>query len=717
MVERRIVGNVVYQELHNHHRDVTPSDVYMFFARLTGLVQPSAPAPLSSWLTAPWLALGMSAGPRKVLVPVWLRLGKALALTLYTAAVVASAPRSERRPNLLLPVPLGWLALEGAGWLALRVLSIWLPIWLMACLYTSLAFHAMAISLCVTAFALASGWRPCTDRCHAALWVLTAAATTLLADACIEALARLALFMPTSALSHLYRSVLPQLATALLCRKFKVMHAQWSLGAAAELRRGDSLTNAYTMSLRRGARWMLAEGGVLSGDTVRLQLLSVVMAAHAARLYFIPLAPMSWPDSIRALLLDSPAALLVCVVYVTNDWDRCWGSGALADQNSWELLGGGSTHGGNDLEFTCECADDLDQPPPEYVKRVNGKSGRGGAMATAHEGGGGGAATGGRTRKLPPADPSPARARVTHDRRQLYHDVANLLPPNASAFDVRVFLMLYGDAGHGFRTHAHAEAVVEISECAAEARRRVDVDRDASTVVIKVGYFLDQFNVKAVRGRRVTEHWPPPGYSERGYTGRNLMLLRSRGWSLDLVEEALLRTVNLASHPFTKGYAKIPQPGEYNCFAYSLNVLAIWLGGACPVWALGSLRTVACVATTRGVGIETWGAAMLMMLLQLPQPFNYAFGQLFRALDKGLKAVARRAATEPRPTSSLQHVQRVVSCLDALLPALMACVESLMFMETCVWLASQVLLSNNFGLIASLALLAVTPVNAPWSMR
>ena len=73
------------------------------------------------------------------------------------------------------------------------------------------------------------------------------------------------------------------------------------------------------------------------------------------------------------------------------------------------------------------------------------------------------------------------------------------------------------------------------------------------------------------------------------------------GWPRDLVEEALQRTVNHASHPYTRGYAKIPQPGEYNCFAYALNVLAIWVGGACPLWALGPLRTICCLGGAHGV--------------------------------------------------------------------------------------------------------------------
>jgi hypothetical protein len=272
-----------------------------------------------------------------------------------------------------------------------------------------------------------------------------------------------------------------------------------------------------------------------------------------------------------------------------------------------------------------------------------------------------------------------------------------MLSSEARAFDVGLHLMLYGDKGRGLRTHAHAEAVIEIR--AVDSDKGRDASRngavDASILVVKIGFFLDLFSVRATRGRRVTSSWPTPGYTEPGYRGANVRLasLGLTGWSRDLVEDALRRTVNLASHPFTQGYAKIPNPGEYNCFAYALSVISIWLGGSLPLWGLGSVRAFWCIATTAGVGIEVWLSSVMMMLLQLPLPLNYAFGQLFLIADRGSKAGRRE-----------------------LLPCAVGVSESVFFVATCLWLLSMVLYSNNFWLILGIGLLLVTPIHTPWRM-
>lgn len=54
----------------------------------------------------------------------------------------------------------------------------------------------------------------------------------------------------------------------------------------------------------------------------------------------------------------------------------------------------------------------------------------------------------------------------------------------------------------------------------------------------------------------------------------------------------------------------------------------IWLGGASPLWLLGSVRAALCLGSAKGAGFEAWAASMLMIPLQLPQPLNYALGQV-----------------------------------------------------------------------------------------
>ena len=57
-----------------------------------------------------------------------------------------------------------------------------------------------------------------------------------------------------------------------------------------------------------------------------------------------------------------------------------------------------------------------------------------------------------------------------------------------SAFDVRVFLMLYGDAGHGFRTHAHADP-----DRPGVGSAEIAVPKSADTLSIE--YLLRQFHI------------------------------------------------------------------------------------------------------------------------------------------------------------------------------------------------------------------------------
>lgn len=197
-----------YQELHQHHEPIDPSDVAEFLrshtlpylksgldaalpnANLTETLFPSAGGARLKKLT-PRRARAAGAEsplPAPLPVPGWLRFSKAAALSLFAAAVVASVPSSEPlAAPLLLPVPFGFLALEGRAWLALSLVAFWLPIWLAACLYPHLAFHASALSLSLTAASLASGVRAAADPAGAACWVLAAASACLLADAYVEA--------------------------------------------------------------------------------------------------------------------------------------------------------------------------------------------------------------------------------------------------------------------------------------------------------------------------------------------------------------------------------------------------------------------------------------------------------------------------------------------------------------------------------------------------
>ena len=706
----------VYVEFYHHHGEITPSDVsdWLSSLNLTGALPPPAPPPeTGSWL---WSSSASSASmvPQKNLaVPTWLRLAKACLLTLFTAGVILSAPATERpRGRLLLPVPLGFLALRGTGWLAARLLTIWLPIWLAACLYTNLAFHAMASSLCLTACSIAGGWRGHGgDAGLAASWLLATAAVTLLFDAMVETLAKVVLFQPASAWSYLSVCLLPQLAVAFIFVKIHQLHSHWDAPAYVVLRRSDTLSSEYTLSLRRLALSLVAPSGPLASYRRRLQILGLLLAVHAVRLFFVPyLHGPAVPGWLRVALLDGPAVGFLSFAYVVNDWDRCWGSGALSDQRSWAFAERGSG-GRRELECTCSCDADDDVAIPRDYK---GKS----TPAKGHAG---------PTR--PVKEASAAKGAVAPlDRVQVFASVTQLLNPDAASFDVRVFILLYGDAGRGFRTHAHAEAVVEIREHreATDARGSSGSSLAAPAMVVKVGYFLDQVSILTVEGRGVTDLWPAPGYKEANYTGKNVLLAGPTGeptwagscapsfgltgWSRDQVEDGLRRTINLASHPFPRGYAKIPQPGEYNCFAYSLSAIGIWLGQACPLEALGSLRTIWCLFWASGIGVETWGAAMLMMLLQLPQPLNYAFGHSILELDRGMKAASKIFAPTP-PRSVVDALGRLV---QVLMPMAVSLTESVIFILALIWLAVKIIASNNFGLICGLAFLLVTPISALW---
>jgi hypothetical protein len=55
--------------------------------------------------------------------------------------------------------------------------------------------------------------------------------------------------------------------------------------------------------------------------------------------------------------------------------------------------------------------------------------------------------------------------------------------------------------------------------------------------------------------------------------------------------------------------------------------------------------------------------------------------------------------------------------LEVTLPTLFGLGESLTFVAIVLWLASKLVLSNNFGLITGVALLLVTPLNVPWKAR
>ena len=78
-----------------------------------GVPQPLPPPP-PPFITGDWLVDGVldwlpsgrrePVGPTKLLVPIWIRIGKAVGLTLVTAAAIASAPRSEMMAVLLLPL-------------------------------------------------------------------------------------------------------------------------------------------------------------------------------------------------------------------------------------------------------------------------------------------------------------------------------------------------------------------------------------------------------------------------------------------------------------------------------------------------------------------------------------------------------------------------------------------------------------------------------------
>ena len=413
--------------------------------------------------------------------------------------------------------------------------------------------------------------------------------------------------------------------------------------------------------------------------------------------------------------------------------DRCWGTGALSEQRSWILCEG--SRRGQLLEFTSPCGGDEDETAAvapatntgtDLSRSAKNKRSRGRNDAVAE----------------------------TFDRTQLYAEISQLLPQDAAAFDVRVFLMLYGESGRGLRTHAHAEAVVEIIEHEEHVGTAGRNGGDTNSVVLKMGYFLDQLSVMAVSGKRVTKAWPSPGYTEPGYIGSNVLLAPASrwsmgfsGWSRDHVDEALRRTLNHISHRYNQGYAKIPQPDEYNCFAYSLTILSIWVGGSCPLFSFGALRTICCLGGAHGVGREAWAAAMLMMLLQLPQPFNYAFGQLERVAyaaakelgqqKRSLAAKRAEAGAEEEEVEDEEEEEEDDDEEDGeedddddgeedeeddvksfvLLVALFGIVESMCFVGTLVWLVSKLLLSNNFGLIAAVSLLLVTPLNAPWMLR
>ena len=177
---------------------------------------------------------------------------------------------------LLLPVPFGFLALEGTAWLALRLVAIWLPLLVVACLYTHLAFHAMAASMALTACSLAGGWRGASGRSsagrrlQAASWSLAVAVISLLADACIESLARLWLFEAVPAWRLLVQGVLPQACLSLVFAKLCRLHTDWQRPSAAhELAARDTLGNSHTLSLRRLARRLLAlcdSGGGVVGE-------------------------------------------------------------------------------------------------------------------------------------------------------------------------------------------------------------------------------------------------------------------------------------------------------------------------------------------------------------------------------------------------------------------------------------------------------------------
>ena len=303
---------IVYQELHLHHEDITPEDV----AHLLNIHGWQLPKSADAADALQVLA-----------VPLWLRLAKALALTTFCVLVVASAPSTERPIGLLLlPVPLGFLALRGTAWLALRLIAIWLPIWVAACLYTHLAFHVMAASLSLTAWSLAGGWRGAGARggrrLLAACWTLAVAATTLLADAVVESLSKLALFQPASAWRYLVLGVLPQLCLALVFIKMHILHTKWKTSAAEHLAARDTLANARTCSLRRVARRLLLLSRRLRiSYAMRLQLLCLLVAAHAARTYLFPsLASMDvLPSAFRAFFHHGPYLLFVCFAYLTND--------------------------------------------------------------------------------------------------------------------------------------------------------------------------------------------------------------------------------------------------------------------------------------------------------------------------------------------------------------------------------------------------------------
>ena len=664
----------VYQELHHHHDPIDPGDVKDWIENLDwkSVLQPPPPPEPASWLpTSDWFS---SAAPEpepvRVPKPMSIRFFKAAAMTVYTLGVIASKPEAETNLGpLLLPVPLGFLALDGKVWLALRLVAIWLPIWIAASLYPHMAFHMMAASLSLVACSLAGGFRTTASHpCLAASWVLAVAACCLLMDAWVEALSRLFLFETADARSHLLFSVMPETCFALIAIKIYMLHSRWDYDAAHELRRSDTLTSSYTLSMRRVAR-MFLKLPLLSSYPRRLQLLGLLMAFRAVRTYFVPVlsaADVQWRLALRA----GPALVFLAFSHVVNDWDRCWGGGPLNEQHSWSRRTSTS-----ELEFTCVVVDDDDDVKPKSAPQSGSAKASKSANRVGHPTG------------------SATAHRAEHDRTDVYAQIASMLSPRAAAFDVRVFIMLYGDAGRGLRTHAHAEAVIEIRESGGASSAE-------PPLVVKVGYFLDKFSVKVLRGKAVTDAWPQPGYAEPNYTGRNVLLsggwglgsMGFYGWSRDLVEESIRRTVNLASHRFARGYAKIPQPGEYNCFVLSLNVLVIWLGAASPLWWLGSPRAMICLGCTKGVGVEAWAASMLMMLLQLPQPLNYAFGHLFLSLDRGLKT-------------------------RALGSTLVAVVESVSFVGTLLWLLSKLFGTNNFGLIASATFALVTPVSMPFSIR
>ena len=174
-------------------------------------------------------------------------------------------------------------------------------------------------------------------------------------------------------------------------------------------------------------------------------------------------------------------------------------------------------------------------------------------------------------------------------------------------------------------------------------------------------------------GRRVENQWPAEA------TPGNVLLFESTGFDLDLVEEALRRSVAIVAHQYPRGWHKIPVPGEFNCFAYCVNILYLWVGAACPAWWLGSLRTSWCALLHIFNRRSGYGSAFLIFtlqcLLQLPPPFNYASSHAIL----GLNRLFREAPWTKRPGE-----WTLLEATTHTLPALGHGIESLVFVAACI---------------------------------